>query len=71
MTTTAIAKKSWKTTAGGIAAILGAISTVIIAFANGTLDATILATAGTAIVAAVGLIFARDDDKSSEEVGAK
>lgn len=64
--------KSWKTTVSGIAAILIAVCS----FAQALLDndpSTVPNYEATlaAIVAGVGLIAARDNDKSSESVGAK
>lgn len=64
--------KSWKTTAAGIAAILTAVGSALTAFVDNdpttTLDvgATI-----AAIMAGIGLIMARDNNKSSEDVGAR
>jgi len=64
--------KSWKTTVAGIAAIIAAIALAV----SNEFDAdpatvadwgAVLAT----IAAGVGLLFARDNDKSSEKVGAK
>lgn len=64
--------KSWKTTVMGIATILSIISGLAIAFLDGNAatnpDWT---TAIAGITTAFGLIFARDNDKSSETVGAK
>jgi hypothetical protein len=61
--------KSWKTTSAGIASIVGGASTLY--FAKAHLDAQTLTGAVTAILAGIGLLFARDNDKSSEEAGAK
>lgn len=65
-------KKSWKTTGAGIGAILVAIGSAL----SATFDADPLTVADwgaviAAVIAGVGLIAARDNDKSSEEVGAK
>lgn len=64
--------KSWKTTASGIAAILVAVGS----FAQAYLDndpATVPNYEATlaAIVAGVGLIAARDNDRSSASLGVK
>jgi hypothetical protein len=66
-------KGSWKTTTCGI---LGIVSAAITMIAQPILDgdpATVPAWAafGTVVASAVGLLFARDNDKSSEDVGAK
>lgn len=63
---------SWKTNVCGVSAAVVAIGNALIATFDGV-DTTnpdwpvVIAT----IVAAVGLLFARDNDKSSEDVGAK
>ena len=65
-------KGSWKTTAAGICAILVAIGTAIIALVDGDPKTSINFEATmVAISAGVGLLAARDNDKSSEQVGAK
>lgn len=64
--------KSWKTSAAGIGAILVAIGSAITAMFDG--DPSTVADWGAvvaAIIAGIGLIAARDNDKSSETVGAK
>ena len=65
--------KSWKTTLCGVLGIVAAGITLI---AQPILDGdpstvpqwTVF---GTSIAAAVGLLFARDNDRSSEDVGAR
>jgi len=64
-------KKSWKTTAGGISAILAAIAGA----ANLMLDNNPATNPDWSVVIAAvttgfGLIFARDNNVSSEEAGA-
>ena len=65
-------KSSWKTTVAGIAAILVAGGTLVQAIFDGNpatapnYEATI-----AAIAAGIGLLFARDNDVSSEKAGAK
>lgn len=64
--------KSWKTTLAGIAAIIGAIALAISHQFDA--DPTTIADWGavfTVVAAGVGLLFARDNNRSSEEVGAK
>jgi hypothetical protein len=65
-------KKSWKTSAAGIGAILVALGSAL----SATFDADPVTVPDwgalvAAIIAGVGLLAARDNDKSSEEVGAK
>lgn len=63
--------KSWRTTVVGICVILVAIATAIKAALDG--DSATVADWGAAVaeaLAGLGMIFARDNDKSSEEVGA-
>lgn len=64
--------KSWKTTAAGVAAILTAIAGVLTGLSG---DAGVAGIDWTstiaAILAGVGLIASRDNNKSSEQVGAK
>jgi hypothetical protein len=59
--------KSWKTTAAGIGTILTAIGGLLM---HGEFNATTLSTAFAAIITGIGLLTARDNDKSSEQVGA-
>jgi hypothetical protein len=65
-------KKSWKTSAAGVGAILVALGSAL----SATFDADPVTVPDwgalvAAIIAGVGLLAARDNDKSSEEVGAK
>lgn len=64
-------KKSWKTTVGGIGAILAAVGAAMQQLFDGNPatnpDWGIVA---TAIMTGFGLIFARDNNVSSEEAGA-
>jgi|TARA_R110000868_G_scaffold223216_10_gene475090 hypothetical protein len=64
--------KSWKTSLTGIAAILTAVGAAIMALMDND-PATVIDVAATAaaIMAGVGLIFARDNNVSSEAAGAK
>ena len=64
-------KKSWKTTTAAAAAIVAAIATAVGAQFDG--DPKTVPQWGAIlpmILAAVGLFFARDNDKSSEDVRA-
>lgn len=64
--------KSWKTTAAGLLVSISTITAAVAAMLDsdpGTVpDWDLVA---VAVVGAVGLIMARDNDKSSEDVGAK
>ena len=65
-------KGSWKTTLAGVGAIITALGAALNALTDGNPDTTVnLSTTLTAITAGIGLIMARDNDKSSEDVGAK
>lgn len=64
--------KSWKTSAAGIGAVLVAVGSAL----NATFDADPATVADwgavvAAVIAGVGLLFARDNNVSSEAVGAK
>ena len=64
--------KSWKTSLTGIAAILTAVGAAIMALMDND-PATVIDVAATAaaVMAGVGLIFARDNNVTSEAAGAK
>lgn len=64
--------KSWKTTVAGICTILATVATLVKAIVDG--DPTTNPDWGVAIAAittAFGLIFARDNNVTSETAGAK
>jgi hypothetical protein len=63
-------KSSWKTSLAGVASILTGLLTLVHSGQNGTITTADMTTAFTAIIAGVGLIFARDNNVSSEEAGA-
>ena len=65
-------KKSWKTTAAGVAAVIAAVAAAARAILDGDPETLVNweATIGAAM-AGVGLITARDNDVSSEKAGAK
>ncbi|HUT92820.1 MAG TPA: hypothetical protein VMY37_25225 [Thermoguttaceae bacterium] len=64
--------KSWKTTFCGIGAFLIALITALTAMWDGDAGTEPQwAIVVTALIAAVGLFMARDNDKSSEDVGAQ
>lgn len=63
---------SWKTTGAGIGAILVAIGSAISALTDNDPGTTIdIGALSAAIVAGIGLIFARDNDKSSKTLKVK
>lgn len=63
--------KSWKTTLAGIAAIVAAVATAVSAqFDNDPATLPDWTMVIAMITAGVGLVLARDNDKSSEQVGA-
>lgn len=59
---------SWKTTLAGISALLSVAVHVIGALVNGTAIDTAVVVTG--ISTGIGLLFARDNNKTSEAVGA-
>lgn len=61
---------NWKTTSTGIMAIIGALTRLGFAIKNKDLNEEAIMTVTTGILAGLGLIFARDFNKSSEESGA-
>lgn len=68
-------KYSWKTTLGGIVAILGGLGMVgkilneLITYGNVSFEQISLAV--SAIGGGIGMLFARDNNVTSEEAGAK
>ncbi len=67
-----LSTRSWKTTTAGLAAILAALFAALTAERDG--DPATVADWNTVAIAAAagaGLLSARDNNKSSEQVGAK
>lgn len=63
--------KSWKTTTTGIIGIVGTTCTMLYEFlTTGSVNSSNIANNVTIIIVALGLIFARDNNKTSEQVGA-
>ena len=61
--------KSWKTTASGVTAILAAVaSAATLLLDNNNLTNPDWSATIAAVTAGFGLIFARDNDKSTEDV---
>ncbi len=63
--------KSWKTTVAGIGVILAAIGKAIGEYTTGGIAAIDFAVLFGAISAGGGLLIARDNNVTSEDVGAK
>lgn len=61
--------KSWKTSLGGTGAILAGLGAIATGISKD--DYSVIAAALPAIIAGFGLLAARDNDKTSEETGAK
>jgi len=64
-------KGSWKTTSAGITAIVGGLIGIYFAVKRGAFDEGVATACLGSILTGVGLLFARDNDKSSEDVGMK
>lgn len=65
-------KKSWKTTAGGIGAILAAVGGAVnLLFDGNPATNPDWTTVIASVTAGFGLIFARDNAVTSEDAGAK
>lgn len=63
--------KSWKTTAAGISAIVASVAGALnLLFDGNTLTNPDWTSVIAAITAGIGLLTARDNDKSSTDVGA-
>lgn len=63
--------KSWKTTLTGIALLLGAISSALVALFDGNPATVVDFDAIMVALAGLGLMAARDNGVTSEEAGAK
>ena len=59
---------SWKTTSAGLLTILGGLTKFAFACKNGTVTEDLVMSCCVVVVAGVGLMLARDNDKSSEQV---
>ena len=64
-----LANTSWKTTVGGVVSVLLAVLNIADGLINGTPINWTVSIA--AITTGLGLIFARDNNKTSEQVKAK
>jgi len=61
---------SWKTTSAGLLTIIGGLTKFVFACKAGNVTEDSVMATFVVIVAGLGLIFARDNDKSSEQVQA-
>ena len=61
---------SWKTTSAGILAILGGLARIYFAIKSGVFSEEAFMTAATTILTGIGLLFARDNNVTSEAAGA-
>lgn len=61
---------SWKTTSAGIMLIIGGLVRLAFAIKAGTLTEESVMSVATGIVGGIGLMVARDNDKTSEQVRA-
>lgn len=62
---------SWKTTSAGLITIGTVLIHLYFAYQNKTLTEQMVTMELPALVGGIGLLFARDFDKSSEDVGLK
>ena len=63
--------KSWKTTVTGVATILTAVGAALTAMFDNDPSTTIdIAVTIAAVMSGIGLIFARDNNVTSEQAGA-
>jgi hypothetical protein len=60
---------SWKTASAGIAAIAGGVTGFIFGISKKNLTPELCTAYITSILSGLGLLFARDNDKSSTDVG--
>jgi len=63
-------KGSWKTTQLGLLTIMGGVVRIGFAIKNGTVTEESVITTLTAMVGGVGLMLARDNNVTSEQVAA-
>lgn len=63
--------KSWKTSLAGVSTVLGGIAALAAMVAKGNYDGAGISAAIAAITSGFGLMFARDNKVSSEDVGIR
>lgn len=63
--------KSWKTTVSGVGSILAGLGTLAKLISSGNFTAEGITAAIGLITGGFGLVFARDNNVSSEDAGAK
>ena len=61
---------SWKTTSAGITMIVGGAAGLYFAYKSGNLNEAAITGGVTAILGGVGLLFARDNNVTSEQANA-
>lgn len=61
-----IKMKNWKTTSSGILLIVGAIVAIVFSAIAGTITQGEIMTSVTAILAGIGLFFAKDEDSNTD-----
>lgn len=61
-------ERSWKTNAAGVGAILAALGAICTGVSKD--DYAVIGASLPALIAGIGLLCARDNDKTSDEVGA-
>ena len=61
---------SWKTTSAGLLTILGGLTKFAFACKNGNVTEDLVMSCLVVIVAGLGLMLARDNDRSTEQVWA-
>lgn len=62
---------SWKTSTGGIAMITAGISMILNAISGDAVDGEMLASGVGMIIGGISMLFARDNNVSSKDAGAK
>ena len=61
--------KSWKTFSAGVATVVGGVTALYFAWKNSTLSETTITASVASILTGLGLMFARDNNVSSVDVG--
>ena len=61
---------SWKTTSAGLLAVIGGITQLVFSIKEKKFTQESVTIAATATLTGLGLLFARDNNKTSDDVGA-